>query len=393
MPTLTRRSWLTGLVALCCTHRDLWSSAMQKRKVFVGTYTKATSQGIYAYHWLPDVGELVEIGLAAATPNPSYLALSPDRNVLYAVNEMDAAPGAQTGTVSAFSIRGTSKQGTSERGTSKKLTLLNTVPSGGTAPCNLTVDSTGRMLFVANYDSGSVATFQILADGSISSPVEDIYYPGHSINPERQQSAHTHCTTISPDHRWLLVNDLGLDRILVYRFDPRTARLTPNEPPFYSAIPGSGPRNFAFHPNTRWAYSVNEIASTVDGLHWDSERGTLTRFQNISTLPKGSARRNTAAAVVVHPSGRFAYVSNRGDDSIAVFSVDQSSGHLAPLQHISCGGKTPRYCTLAPGGKWLLVANQDSANIVILRCDTHTGKLAATGKEYALDSPVCLVFE
>lgn len=383
MPNFTRRSWLAGLAAFSFTHRFLGLSVMSKKRVFVGTYTKTTSQGIYAYHWLPDTGELVEIGLAAKTPNPSYLAFSPSRKEIFAVNEMDPVSGEQTGTVSAFALHG---------GTSK-LALLKTVPSGGTAPCNMAVDTTGQVLFVANYTSGSVATFQILADGGISTPVENIYFQGHGINPERQLSAHTHCTTVSPDHRYLLVNDLGLDRIMVYRFDPKTARLTPNDPPFYSAIPGSGPRNFAFHPNARWAYSANEMGSTLDGLHWDSERGTLTRFQNISTLPKGSTKPNTAATVAVHPSGRFVYASNRGDDSIAVFSVDQASGHLTLMQHISCGGKTPRYFTLAPGGKWLLVTNQDSANIVILRCDAHTGKLAATGREYALDSPVCLIFE
>lgn len=354
---------------------------MQKKRVFIGTYTRKTSHGIYAYHWLPESGELTEIGLAATTPDPSFLALSPDGKNLYAVNEHDPAPGTESGTVSAFSIQ--DAEG--------KLALLNTVPSGGTAPCNMAVDHTGRALFVANYTSGSVSSYQILGDGKLSSHVVNIHYSGHSVGV-RQQSAHTHCTTVSPDNRFLLVNDLGLDRIMVYRISPQTAELTPNDPPFYSALPGSGPRNFTFHPNGKWAYSLNEIASTIDGLHWDTEKGTLTRFQNISTLPHGFSATNTAATVLVHPNGRFVYASNRGHDSIVVYSVDPATGALTLLQHISCEGKTPRNFILDSSGRWVLIANQDSANIVVLQCNAKTGHLASTGRQYALDSPVCIIF-
>lgn len=356
---------------------------MQKKIVFIGTYTKKTSKGIYAYHWLPESGELVEIGLAVKTEDPSFLAISPTRKALYAVNELDPSSGKETGMVSSFDMEGDSG----------KLTFHNTVPSGGTAPCNMAVDPTGQSLFVANYTSGSVATFRILPNGNLSPLVDNIYYPGHSVNVSRQQSAHAHCTTISPDHRFFLVNDLGLDRIMVYRFTPETAKITPNDPPFYSAIPGSGPRNFAFHPNGLWAYSANEIASTVDILHWNSQSGTLTRIQNLSTLPAHvSAVSNTAATVVVHPQGSFVYISNRGDDSIAVFSVHSGDGTLTLVQHISCEGKTPRNIALDPSGKWLLIANQDSANIVVLKWDASTGRLASTARQYALDSPVCIVF-
>jgi 6-phosphogluconolactonase len=346
MAKMTRRSWLAGSLAMALTSRRLWALHKQLGgiMVFVGTYTNAGSRGIYAYHWLPDTGELRAAGLAAETPNPSYLALAPDGKMLYAVHEMDPQPGQQTGRVSAFALA-------QEPG---KLILRNTVASGGTAPCNVCVDATGRVLFVANYTSGSVATFPIRADGNLSDAVEDIFFPGHGVNPERQQSAHTHCVTVSPDNRFLLVNDLGLDRILVYRFDASTARLTPNAPPFYSAIPGSGPRNFKFHPNRKWAYSLNEMGSSIDVLHWDAVHGTLQRVQNISTLPQEFSGTNTAATVLVHPNGRFVYASNRGHNSIAVYTVDAQEGQLTEVQTLSCGGKTPRFMTLDPSGRWLL---------------------------------------
>jgi 6-phosphogluconolactonase len=190
----------------------------------------------------------------------------------------------------------------------------------------------------------------------------------------------------------VLVNDLGLDRISVYRLDPLTAALTPNDPPFYQALPGSGPRSFAFHPSGKWAYSLNEIANTVDVLEWDAARGVLTRLQNISTLPEGFHGTNTTATVAVDSSGRFVYASNRGDNSIAVFSIDDSDGKLKPAQHMDCGGKTPRHFALDPGNEWLLVANEDSSNIVVFARNTRSGLLTPTGREYAVSHPVCIVF-
>lgn len=360
-------------------NRLLWAGDVQSKRIFVGAYTDKGSKGIYAYNWNGNSGELASMSLAAETPEPSFLTFAPGHRALYAVNEIQKGG---KGSVSAFAVDGASA----------KLSALNVVPSGGAGPCNLTADHTGQALFVANYDSGSLASFRILPNKSLSGPVANIFYKGHSVDPERQREAHTHCTTISPDNRHLLVNDLGLDRIMVYRFNPKTAQITPNDPPYYSAIPGSGPRNLTFHPNGKWAYSIQEMGSTVDGLNWDAAKGTLTRFQNISTLPHGPEPGNTAATVVVHPNGRTLYASNRGDDSMAVFSVNQANGMLSPVQHISCGGKTPRHFAMDPSGRWIVIANQDSANLVVLRCDAHTGKLTATGKQYPLDSPVCVVF-
>lgn len=378
MKQFTRRAFVVGVAFVAFASKFLKSADRPRKLVFIGTYTKKTSLGIYSYRWFPQAGELVEVGLAAHASNPSFLALSPNHKDLYAVHEEGPRPGSVSGYLVAP--------------LSGKLKTGNTVSSGGSAPCNVTVDYTGQALFVANYNSGSVASYRILPDGNLSEPVSDIYFPGGSIDPKRQRTAHTHCVTVSPDNRYLLVNDLGLDRIMVFRFDPETAKLTAHDPPYYSAIPGSGPRNLAFHPSGRWAYSINEIASTLDCLNWDNSNGTLTRFQNISTLPMDHETPTDAATVAVHPNGNFLYASNRGDDSITVFTIHPGNGRLTLMQRVSSGGSSPRHFAVDPGGKWLVVANQDSANIAILKCDPHTGRLSPTDKQYALDSPVCVVF-
>ncbi|MES2221503.1 MAG: lactonase family protein [Acidobacteriota bacterium] len=379
MKKITRRNFIVGLTSLAVTSRLSLAASGRSKRIYIGTYTRKSSQGVYVYRWKPESGEMEQIGLAAKTPNPSFLTLSPNHNNLYCVNEQDHA----NGNVSAFAI---------DRATGT-LMPKNVAPSGGSAPCNLTTDHTGQSLFVANYSSGSVSSYKILSGGSLSQPVSNIFFKGHSIDPERQKGAHTHCTTVSPENKYLLVNDLGLDRIMVFHFDPTTAKLAPNDPPFYSAVPGSGPRNLTFHPNGKWAYSIAEMGSIIECMDWNGEKGILTRFQVISSLPKEHKTPTDAATVQVHPNGRFLYGSNRGDDSITAFSIHPKNGHLALIQRISCEGGSPRHFAVAPDGKWLVVANQDTANIVILKCDPATGKLAAIGRQYPLDSPVCVVFD
>jgi 6-phosphogluconolactonase len=384
MKRFTRRALLLGVGFAAVASKFLRSAERPTydrfhRLLFIGTYTRKTSKGIYSYRWLPVTGEMVEIGLAVETKDPSFLALSPSHKDLYAVNER----GTGHGDVSGFLVAPLTG----------KLRLKNTVPSGGSAPCNLTTDHTDQALFVANYNSGSVTSYKIRPDGKLSEAVSEIYFPGGSINPERQKTAHTHCTTVTPENEYLLVNDLGLDRIMVFRFDPKSAKLTPHDPPYYSAIPGSGPRNLTFHPNGRWAYSINEITSTIDCLNWDNSKGVLTRFQNVSSLPMDHESPTDAATVQVHPSGHFLYASNRGDDSITAFSIHSAHGRLTLMQRISCEGNSPRHFAVDPSGKWLVVANQDSDNLVVLRCNIHTGKLSSTGRQYPLDSPVCVIFD
>lgn len=380
MKKVTRRVLVIGIGVAAFATRFLRSSADRQGKlIFIGTYTNTTSKGIYAFRWIPQLGEMVELGLAADTLDPSFLALSPSHKDLYCVNEEDSRPGS----VSSFFVAPLNG----------RLRLKNVVSSGGTAPCHLAVDHTDQVLFVANYDSGSVSSYKILPDGHLSEAVSNLYFPGGSVDPERQKTAHSHCTTVSPDNKFLLVNDLGLDRIMVFRFDPKTARIAPNHPPYYTAIPGSGPRNLTFHPNGRWAYSINELDNSLDCLDWNSSKGALTRIQNISALPLDHESTTSAATVQVHPNGHFLYASNRGDDSITGFYIHPSTGRLSMIQRISCEGNSPRHFAVDPSGKWLVVANQDSANLVILKCDPATGRLSPTGKHYHLDSPVCVIFE
>jgi 6-phosphogluconolactonase len=382
MENTSRRFFLAKISALAFSARVRGWAATPAGLIFAGTYTDkgSTSRGIYAFRWDADAGTMTPLGLAAATVNPSFLALSPDRRHLYAVNETDEFHGEKSGSVSSFAVAG------------DKLRPINVVASTGGGPCNVAVDYTGKAVFVANYDGGSAASFRVLPGGGLSKAVSSFQYTGHGADPERQANPHTHCTTVSRDNRYVLVNDLGLDRVSVYHLDPRTAQLSANTPPWYEALPGSGPRSFTFHPSGRWAYSLNEIASTLDALAWDSERGTLTRIQNISTLAEGFKSSNTAATVAVDSAGRFVYASNRGDNSIAVFSIDDREGTLKAIQHVDCGGKTPRHFALDPGNQWLLVANQDSSNIVVFARNARSGLLTPTGNQYPLSSPVCLVF-
>jgi 6-phosphogluconolactonase len=381
---LTRRCLLLELASLPFVPRWSLAAPIQSNLMFAGTNTggRSGSKGVYAYRWDPALGVLRPLGLVADTASPAYMALSPNHLHLYVANEVNEYNGSKTGTVSAFTL---------DR-TSGALTLKNVVSSGGSGPCNIAVDHTGKAVFVADGAGGSLASFEVLADGRLSDPVSNFHFTGHSVDPKRQTAPYTHCTVVSLDNRFLLVNDLGLDRITSYHFDPGSALLTPNEAPFYQALPGSGPRSFTFHPNGRWAYSANEMGNSIDSLAWDSRNGILTRTQNISTIPPNFTGRNATATVRVEAKGQFLYVSNRGGNTIAVFSIHPVDGTLQLTQHISCGGKTPRYFAIDPSNRWLLVANQDSASIVIFARDPATGLLTATGNSYQIDFPMFLIF-
>ena len=359
---------------------------LPSRSCFIGGYTDQGSKslGVYSYRWNAHKGELTALGLAAATPNPSFLAIAKDRSSLYAVNEVDNFQGAKDGSVSAFAV----DQQTG------KLTLRNVVSSGGDGPCNINLDHTGHVLFVANYGGGSATTYKVLADGRLSAPAANIHYEGHGFDPKkRQETPHAHCVTASPDNRYLLVNDLGLDRIHVYHLDAATAKVMPNTPPAYVGAQQSGPRSFMFHPNGRLAYSTNELSNSLDALQWDAAKGILTRVQNISTLPAGEGEGNSAAGVAVDAEGKFVYASNRGpDNSIAVFAIDGDSGKLTLVQHIESGGKIPRHFAIDPSGNWIVVAHQGSHTLVVFARDKATGKLSPTGRVYPIDWPTCVLF-
>lgn len=349
--------------------------------VYVGTYTRDVSKGIYAWRFDPVSGKLTPLGLAAETTNPSFLAIHPNRKFLYAVGEI-SGPGQKGGAVSAFAIDPASG----------RLTLLNQVSSKGAGPCHINLDKTGRVALAVNYGSGSVVALPVQEDGRLGEAASFIQHEGSSVNPKRQQGPHAHSVNLSPDNRFAFVADLGLDKILIYRLDPATATITPNDPPFATVAPGSGPRHFAFHPGGKFAYVINELASTVTAFAYEAAKGGLKEMQTISTLPAGFQGNNSTAEVVVHPSGRFLYGSNRGHDSIALFRIDPRKGTLAMVEQTPSGGKVPRNFNIDPSGGWLLAANQGTNNIALFRIDAKTGRLSATGTVLEAGAPVCVRF-
>jgi 6-phosphogluconolactonase len=351
-------------------------------RVYVGTYTGAKSKGIYCCRFDPASGRLTAPELAAETPSPSFLAIHPNRRFLYAAGEATHLGGKPVGAVSAFKLDSRTGQ----------LALLNQESSGGEGPCHVAVDTTGRCLLVADYGSGGIAALPIRADGSLAVPSVVIQHRGSSVNPQRQAEPHAHFITPDPRNRFALTCDLGLDQVLVYRFDPAKSLLVPNTPPFAAVNPGSGPRHLAFHPSGRFVFLINEMGLTLTVFGYDANQGTLRELQTISTLPEGFKGNSTCAEVQVHPSGRFVYGSNRGHDSIAVFRFDAASGKLANAEFQPTQGKTPRHFALDPAGHWLLAENQDSDSIVVFRVDSKTGGLSPAGQEVSVGSPVCVVF-
>lgn len=348
--------------------------------VFIGTYTGKGSAGIYACRFDPATGEFATPDLAAATDNPSFLTVDPKARLLYAVNELDTFQGEPAGAVSVFAIEQESGQ----------LKLLQQVSSLGKGPAHLSLDQTARYLLVANYGGGSCAVFPIGDDGRLGSRSAFVQHVGSSVDPRRQAGPHAHAIQVTNDNRFAVVADLGLDKLLWYRFDDRAGSLAPGSPEHVTVDPGAGPRHVALAPSGMFAYVVNEMASTVMVCAYDPRAGTLQVKQTLSTLPKTFNGKSFAAEVVVDARSRFLYVSNRGDDSIAVFSIKPDDGHLTPVEWVPTGGQWPRHCALDPTGKWLLVANQKSNDIRFFEINPSTGRLKATARSLAVVSPACI---
>jgi len=351
--------------------------------VYIGTNTGAKSHGIYVYKLTAATGKLTPMGLAAESDNPGFLAIGPTHRYLYAVNEIGDYQGKKTGSVSAFSINHITG----------KLTLLNIVDSGGAGPTHLVVDKTGKYVLVANYGAGSVALFPILANGHLGKARAILPHTGHSINPQRQEGPHAHSIYVSPDNRFVVSADLGTDQVYVYRFDASTGTLEPNQPPYATVAPGSGPRHSAFDPHGPFGYVIQEMASTITAFAYDAARGQLNPVQTVSTLPADYKGSSTCAEVEISPSGKFLYGSNRGHDSIAVFAIDPVKGTLTPIEYDSTQGKTPRSFALDPTGHYLIAADQDSDSLVVFQIDPTTGRLTATGQKQDSPSPTCVLFE
>jgi len=351
--------------------------------VYLGTYTGEKSKGVYVSRLDLATGALSRPELAAETASPSFLAVHPSQNFLYAINEIGEFQGKASGSVSAFAI---------DRSTGR-LTALNQQPSVGRGPAHLVVDKAGRNVLVANYGGGSVAAVPIGPDGTLKPPSAFIQHSGSSVDPQRQQGPHAHSINLDPANRFAYAADLGLDKVLVYRFDADKGSLVANDPPFAAVAAGAGPRHFAIHPNG-FAYVINEMNMTVTAFRRDSERGSLTELQTISTLPPGQgvASGFSTADVQVHPSGRFLYGSNRGHDSIVVFAIDQNSGRLTYIENRPTQGSTPRGFGIDPSGSYLLAANQRSDSVVVFRIDKQTGRLTPTGHTIEVGAPVCVKF-
>jgi 6-phosphogluconolactonase len=340
------------------------------RTVFVGTYTGSQSKGIYAFHFDSVTGKLTNASLAVESSNPSFLAVHPNGRFLFAANENP------NGAVSAFKIE------------SARLTLKNSVPSRGAGPCHISLDRTGRWLFAANYDSGSAAAFPIREDGSLGEASGFVQHRGSSVDHERQEGPHAHMAVASPDNRFVLVPDLGLDRVLVYAFDAVHGTLT--EAGAGKLAPGSGPRHLVFSPNGQFVYVLNEITATIDTFRWEKSHGVMEPAGNAPMLPVEYKGPRGAAEIAIDSSGRFLYASNRGDNSIALFRINGRK--LTPTGHAGTGGKTPRNFTLDPDGNFLLAANQNSGTIVEFRIDKTTGSLTPTGEQLAIPAPVSIAF-
>jgi 6-phosphogluconolactonase len=354
--------------------------------VYVGTYTATTSKGIYNYRFDPHTGKLTPIGVAAEQPNPSFMVTDPQHRFLYAVTEMGNERGSsnykKNGSISSYAID--RKSGA--------LKFLNNVDAGGGGSCHLVVDKTGRILFVANYGSGNVASFAIKADGSIGERTGFDQHAGSSVDPARQKGPHAHAVVLSPDNRFLFVPDLGMDKIMIYKVDTARQTFTPNDPAFTTVKAGLGPRHFTFGHGAKFAYAVCEMGSSVVVFSYNPANGSLTPVQTISNLPDGFTGIDNSAEIEADHSGRFLYASNRGNDSITVFAIDPVKGTLTKVQVVPTQGNIPRNFALDPTGKYLIAANQKSNSLVVFDVDPKDGKLKAAGQMLEIPSPVDILF-
>jgi len=393
-PTRTRfaRFWLLVATLIPGLMGGLSPVAAEKKPasppreflVYFGTYTGAKSKGIHVSRFDPATGRLSAPELAAESPSPSFLAVHPTGRFLYSVNEVGSFQGKPSGSVTAFGID-------PQTG---KLTALNSASSVGSGPCHLIVDNAGRNVLLANYGGGSVAVLPIQPDGRLSESSSFVQHTGSSVNPDRQKGPHAHAIELDSANRFAFVPDLGLDKIMIYRFDPAKGALTANTPPAANIKPGSGPRHLAFRPDGRFAYVINEMLCTITAFSYDTERGELKELQTVSTLPEGLAVKPgySTAEIQVHPSGKFLYGSNRGHDTIAVFAVDRKKGTLSLVENVSTRGRIPRNFSVDPTGRFLFAANQDSHSVVVFRIDPKSGRLTPTGQVLDVGSPVSVAF-
>jgi 6-phosphogluconolactonase len=380
MTKLTRRGFLITASAAALAAAASASLAAPftappgRRRIFVGSNRP---EGILAFDWDPTTGELTAVGVAAKLENVDWITYSPGREYLYAASEVDSFNGKPTGAAASYRVA------------NGALTQISVENSASNGTCHVALDRTGRVLLAADYGGGSSASF-LVTDGRLSPAVWTEHYTGHGPNKDRQQSAHAHFASFSPDNRFAYINDLGEDCIHIYGLNAETAMLTPEGS--YKAKPGAGPRTLHFHPNGHTAYSINELDSTVDVLEWSKADGSLALVKRIELLPAGYTGDTHACDTVISKDGRFVYFANRGDNSIYFFRAAEKSGGLTREGRFDCGGKIPRNFVLDPTERWMLVANQSSNQISVFARNPETGTLAKESKSFAAAEPMCILF-
>lgn len=349
----------------------------QKYFLFIGTYTGSGSKGIYVYQFDAATGKATWVSNTDSVVNPSYLAIAPGGSLLYACTETRTV---NAGGVSAFRFN-------RNKGT---LSLINKQSTGGDNPAYVAVHPTGKWVTAGNYSGGSLAAFPVAKDGSLQSYSQLIGHTGSSVNKARQEQAHVHATVFSPKGDYLFTPDLGIDKLMIYKFNGLAKKpVQPASPAFAQTIPGSGPRHFDFHPNGKWGYLIEEMTGTV--VAYNYKDGRLTQKQRIATHPDTATSEFGSADIHVSPDGNFLYASNRGtENNLAIFKIDKISGKLTTAGYQSTLGIRPRNFCIDPTGNYLLAANQQTGNIVIFKRDRKTGLLTPTGEQIMIPEPVCL---
>ncbi len=373
---MMRKALLFALAALAATVAlDAAPAPGGQYLAYVSTYTnRQRAQGIYAYRFDSATGKFTSLGLAAETPDPSFFIIHPNRKFLYAVSEFGAELRSYEIDLSTGMLK-----------------LLNKVPSKGEYPVHLALDQTRKWLFDANYRGGTTVVFPVREDGTLGEANSLVQHVGSSVLPRRQDAPHPHGVYISTDNRFLFVPDLGLDKIMSYRFDAAKGTISANEPDSVKVAPGSGPRHLAFHPNNKFVYAMNEYTSSITAYTFDAGKGTLTQFQAHPALPPDFTGTPNGGEIAVHPNGKFLYASNLNHDSIAIFTID-GNGKITAAGHVPTQGTAPRHFAIDPTGAFLIVSNQNTDNIVVFRIDQATGGLKPTGETVKVGMPVCLDF-
>ncbi|MDP4208809.1 MAG: lactonase family protein [Bacteroidota bacterium] len=373
----------TVVLVLFFSLKEISAQHVNQEMVFFGTNVDKPGRGFSLAYFDTVTGLLSQPKFIEASPAPSYFVIHPNGKMLYSVNELDSFPKKWSGGgISAYKI-------ISSR---EKLRLIDRVESGGAAPCFINFDKDFSHVLVANYNGGSVSVVKLNADGSFGPQTSLVRHAGKSVNTVRQEKAHAHSIKVDPSGKFALSCDLGVDKFFVYRYDCKTGTLHPNNPAFVALKPGSGPRHFSFHPNGKFVYVINELSATISVFSWSSGKGLLNEIETVQTLPADFKGANTSAEITVHPNGRFLYCTNRGYNSISAFSINAETGKLTQLQQISSQGNAPRNFAIDPTGRWVVLSNHNSDNVVIYRLDTASGLLIPTGQTVSILSPYGIQF-